>query len=86
MGKKFNDLRRRSIAMLVSWRIIGGSITAGIVYTLASLNYSAAETASIIFICQFTVNALAYYLHERTWNMFSWGRQVVEDKTTQATS
>jgi uncharacterized membrane protein len=78
MGIKFNDLRRRSIAMLVSWRIIGGSITAGIVYTLASLGYSAAETASAIFICQFTVNALAYYLHERTWNMFSWGRQVVE--------
>lgn len=80
MGKKFNDLRRRSIAMLVSWRIIGGSITAGIVYTLASLGYSAAETASVIFICQFTVNALAYYLHERTWNMFSWGRQVIESE------
>lgn len=75
---QFNDLKRRSIAMLISWRIIGGSITAGIVYALASGGKSAAETASIIFICQFTVNAIAYYLHERTWNMFGWGRQVIE--------
>jgi uncharacterized membrane protein len=70
--------------MLISWRIIGGSITAGIVFTLSKLNYSPAELASVIFICQFTVNALAYYLHERTWNMFSWGREVVapEEKTS----
>lgn len=84
MGKKFNDLRRRSIAMLVSWRIIGGSITAGIVFALSNLGYSPAELASVIFICQFTVNALAYYIHERTWNMFSWGRQIIELERTPA--
>ena len=81
--KKFNDWRRRSIARLVSWRIIGGSTTAAIVYFVAKGGASAAETATIIFICQFTINALMYYIHDRIWNHFQWGREVVfEDGTT----
>jgi uncharacterized membrane protein len=80
---KFNDWRRRSIARLVSWRIIGGSTTAAIVYFVAKGGASAAETATIIFICQFTINALMYYIHDRVWNHFQWGREVVfEDGTT----
>ena len=83
MKKKFNDWRSRSIARLVSWRIIGGSTTAAIVYFVAKAGWSAAETASLIFICQFTINALMYYIHDRVWNMFQWGREVVlEDGTT----
>jgi uncharacterized membrane protein len=81
--KKFNDWRRRSIARLVSWRIIGGSTTAAIVYFVAKAGASAGETATIIFICQFTINALMYYIHDRIWNHFQWGREVVfEDGTT----
>jgi uncharacterized membrane protein len=80
---KFNDWRRRSIARLVSWRIIGGSTTAAIVYFVAKAGASAGETATIIFICQFTINALMYYIHDRIWNHFQWGREVVfEDGTT----
>ena len=80
---KFNDWRRRSVARLVSWRIIGGSTTAAIVYFVAKAGASAAETATIIFICQFTLNAILYYIHDRVWNHFQWGREVVfEDGTT----
>jgi uncharacterized membrane protein len=75
MKKKFNDWRRRSLARLVSWRIIGGSTTAAIVYFVAKAGATAAETASIIFICQFTINAIMYYIHDRIWNMFQWGRE-----------
>ena len=80
---KFNDWRRRSMARLISWRIIGGSVTAGIVYLVSSAGASAAETATIIFVCQFTINAVLYYIHDRVWNLFQWGREVVfEDGTT----
>jgi len=83
MKKKFNDWRRRSVVKLVSWRLIGGSTTAAIVYFVSKAGASAAETASIIFVCQFTINALMYYIHDRIWNMFQWGREVVlEDGTT----
>ena len=83
LKKKFNDWRRRSIARLISWRIIGGSTTAAIVYFVAKGGASAGETATIIFICQFTINALMYYIHDRVWNHFQWGREVVfEDGTT----
>lgn len=81
--KKFNDWRRRSIVRLISWRIIGGSTTALIVYTVSKAGWSAGEVASLVFICQFTINALMYYIHDRIWNMFQWGREVVlEDGTT----
>lgn len=85
MKKKFNDWRRRSVARLVSWRIIGGSVTAGIVYIVAKAGASAAETATIIFICQFTVNALLYYIHDRIWNIWQWGREVIFDDGTTIT-
>jgi uncharacterized membrane protein len=83
MKKKFNDWRKRSITRLVSWRIIGGSVTAGIVYYVAKAGWNAADTAQLIFICQFTINAVLYYIHDRVWNMFQWGREVVlEDGST----
>lgn len=83
MKKKFNDWRTRSVVRLLSWRVIGGSVTAGIVYAVSKAGWSAAETASLIFICQFTVNAILYYIHDRIWNMFQWGREVVlEDGST----
>jgi len=83
MKKKFNDWRSRSIVRLFSWRIIGGSVTALVVYTVSKLGASATEAASIVFICQFTINAVLYYLHDRLWNMSQWGREVVlEDGTT----
>lgn len=81
--KKFNDWRRRSILRLISWRIIGGSTTAAIVYFVARTGATAAETASIIFVCQFTINALMYYVHDRVWNRYQWGREItLEDGTT----
>lgn len=82
MKKKFNDWRRRSVVRLISWRIIGGSVTAGIVYAVTLAGWSAAETASLIFICQFTVNALLYYMHDRIWNMSQWGREVIMEDGT----
>ena len=85
MKKKFNDWRRRSVARLISWRIIGGSTTAAIVYFVAKAGATAAETASIIFVCQFTINALMYYIHDRIWNHFQWGREVVFDDGTTIT-
>ena len=78
MKKKFNDWRTRSIVRLISWRVIGGSVTAGIVYFISKAGASAGETAGIIFICQFTINAFLYYIHDRVWNMSQWGREIIE--------
>lgn len=79
MKKKFNDWRKRSIVRLVSWRILGGSVTAGIVYAVAKAGWNAAETAQLIFICQFTINAILYYIHDRIWNMSQWGREIITE-------
>ena len=79
MKKKFNDWRTRSIVRLISWRVIGGSVTAGIVYFVSKAGANAGETASIIFICQFTINAILYYIHDRLWNMLQWGREIITE-------
>jgi uncharacterized membrane protein len=76
---KFYDLRKRTIAMVISWRIIGGGITATIVYTLSKWGLSSAELASTIFIWTLTINGVAFYIHDRVWNMFGWGRTIKEN-------
>jgi uncharacterized membrane protein len=85
MKKKFNDWRTRSVVRLFSWRVIGGSVTAGIVYAVSKAGWSASETATLIFVCQFTVNAILYYIHDRIWNMSQWGREVILEDGTRIT-
>ena len=77
---KFYDLRKRTIAMVISWRIIGGGITATIVYCLSKWGgLSSTQLASTIFLWTLTINGVAFYIHDRVWNMFSWGRKVIEN-------
>jgi uncharacterized membrane protein len=76
---KFYETKKRSFVKGVSWKIIGGLITAFIVYQLAKLGYDAAKTATIVLICQFSVNVVAFFIHDRVWNKFMWGREVIEE-------
>jgi uncharacterized membrane protein len=77
---KFYETKKRSFVKGVSWKIIGGIITAIIVYYLASLGYDAAKTASIVLVCQFSINVVAFFIHDRVWNRFNWGREIIEDE------
>jgi uncharacterized membrane protein len=74
----FYETKMRSLVKGICWKIIGGIITALIVYYLASLGYSAAKTATVVLVCQFTVNTIAFFIHDRIWNLFQWGRKIIE--------
>jgi uncharacterized membrane protein len=76
---KFHDTAKRSFAKGVCWKIIGGIITALIVYYLATLGYTAKDMAWVVLVCQFTVNTVAFFIHDRIWNKFNWGREIIEE-------
>jgi uncharacterized membrane protein len=42
------------------------------------LGYDAAKTATIVLVCQFSINVVAFFIHDRIWNRFNWGREIVE--------
>jgi uncharacterized membrane protein len=72
------DTKKRSLVKGICWKIIGGIITAFIVYWLACLGYSAKDMAWVVLVCQFSVNTVAFFIHDRIWNMFDWGREIIE--------
>jgi uncharacterized membrane protein len=74
----FYETKTRSLVKGICWKIIGGIITALIVYYLAGLEYNAKDMAWVVLVCQFTINTIAFFIHDRIWNMFNWGRKIIE--------
>lgn len=70
-GKKAKvETHRRTVMKTVSWRIVASLTTMSIVYLftgkfLLSLGIGGVEVVAKI---------LFYYLHERAWNLVSWGQ------------
>lgn len=64
------DKNKRSILKTVTWRITGSSATFLIAYLITG-NLTA---SGIIGLTQIASNTVLYYIHERIWNLFKWGR------------
>ena len=64
------DSHKRSIYKTISWRVLATIITIGIL-GLVMDDWSMASGVGVgINIAK----ALTYYIHERVWNRFKWGR------------
>lgn len=66
-----NETRPRSVVKTVSWRVTGSGSTFLITYLITGNLGMAGSVAAV----QIVANTLLYYLHERVWNMISWGRK-----------
>lgn len=64
------DLRRRTMAKAVSWRIFGTLITASVAWAVTGRLRFAAS----IGVVDAVLKLGAYYMHERAWNRISYGR------------
>lgn len=64
------DSTKRSIVKTISWRITGSGATFGIAYLITG-DLSSSSTIALI---QVFANTLLYYIHERGWNLITWGR------------
>jgi uncharacterized membrane protein len=65
------DLRKRSIAKGISWRIFATLDT----YIISYLFFQKMYIAASIAITEIFTKILLYYIHERGWNSISWGRK-----------
>lgn len=65
-----NESNARSIVKTITWRLTGSGATFLISYLMIG-NFSIAGTIAII---QMTSNTVLYYMHERIWNVFKWGK------------
>ena len=64
------DLRKRSFAKAVTWRITAFTIT----LILSLIIIRDVETSIILSVVMHVLNTFLYYAHERIWNVIQWGR------------
>lgn len=67
-----SDLQRRSIVKTVTWRLWSLFVLATVGLILGLSSESAVEwsiVTNILFV-------VVHYLHERVWNVITWGKQV----------
>ena len=69
-GLMMEDTKVRSICKTVSWRVTGSSATFLIAWAIGG-NLAIAGTIALI---QILANTVLYYVHERVWNIVTWGR------------
>jgi len=65
-----NDSRARSVIKTLTWRATGSGATFLISWLISGSWTVAGSIAGI----QIIANTLLYYLHERVWNIVTWGR------------
>ena len=66
-----NDTARRSLTKTISWRITGSSAT----FLISYLILGNVAVAGSIALVQITANTILYFVHERIWDRFKWGRK-----------
>ena len=64
------DTRLRSIVKTISWRLTGTLLT----FLISWAILGDIATSSAIAIIQLTFNTVAFYKHERIWNLSKWGK------------
>ena len=69
------ELKRRSVAKSVSWRILAGFITACVAYVMTGKP----DFAMKIGLADTVTKLLIYYLHERVWDRINYGRVKTPD-------
>ena len=65
------DTRFRSTVKTISWRLTGTLLT----FLISWAILGDISTSSAIAFIQLTFNTVAYYVHERLWNIVPWGKQ-----------
>ena len=64
------DLRRRTLVKTATWRILAVAITWIVVFLY---NRDVTES-TVVALCANALKSVLYYMHERIWNRFSFGK------------
>lgn len=82
MEKKFIETQIRTIAKIISWRVILTFTNFTYTYMVTGDWRAGLAVAGIAAI----FNTIIYYSHERVWNLFSWGKKVVDESVEEKIS
>ena len=72
-GKQWvlNETSGRSLAKTLTWRVTGSGAT----FLISWLISGDLRVAGSIVVIQIVANTVLFYVHERAWNIVSWGRR-----------
>ncbi|HDD60180.1 MAG: DUF2061 domain-containing protein [Thermoplasmata archaeon] len=70
----FRETRLRSLVKTLSWRALATLTTMGLVYLFTGEVIIAVEVGALEVVAKL----LLFFLHERVWNLISWGKKVAE--------
>ncbi len=66
------ELRSRTITKALTWRVIATSTTMALAYAATG----DLKLAGLIGVADVVIKLFFYYVHERTWGHFEWGKTV----------
>lgn len=66
-----NDTHRRSVLKTLTWRVTGSGAT----FLISWLISGSWAVAGTIAVTQIIANTVLYYIHERVWDIVTWGRR-----------
>jgi uncharacterized membrane protein len=72
------DTKTRSLIKTVTWRVTGSGAT----FLISWLISGSWTVAGSIAMVQIMANTVLYYLHERAWDIVTWGRINTHEKET----
>lgn len=68
-----NDTSLRSVVKTLTWRFVG-TLSTGIIAFILTTDVAASTAIASV---QLVANTALYFIHERVWNVISWGRRDV---------
>lgn len=71
---KFQEIIPRSIAKLITWRIVITLSNFAAGYIASGNPWVGLQVAGIALV----VNSIIYFLHERAWNRSDWGKKSLD--------
>ena len=66
-----NETSGRSLVKTLTWRVTGSGAT----FLISWLISGDLRVAGSIVVIQIVANTVLFYVHERAWNIVSWGRR-----------
>lgn len=69
--RKAGETKARSLVKTVIWRIFATLVTWTVVYIFTRMIVESLEITLVAAV----VSMIAYYIHERVWNLVRWGRE-----------
>lgn len=71
---KHHEIHARTLVKALTWKLLATTMAFGTTFYYTGSTEIAGKMASTTFV----IGLIAYYLHERLWNVIHWGKETRE--------